>query len=207
MYRILSFGYNVRQGPRGLTFLFRFPLHQAIHPLVANLAKAQPVVEAQGRIVPLHVDADGQLRLRRFVENVAQQGRPDSLAPILCQERYIYDPNLVLAAMEIEPPDRFAVEQNEVKVGVAKVLLVMGVLGVELHLQECFPLCISPIQDCHFRLAGAGVNLVQKAHILGVIGRKVAVTVGVSSRQIRLPDSSFSVIYHIVITFIMIAYF
>ena len=83
-----------------------------------------------------------------------EQRRPDAAVAEFGHERDVDDADFVLLARDVEPPGRLAVHEDDVERRARVVLLVVGVLGVELHLDEHGLLRGVPLHRGELGLAG-----------------------------------------------------
>ncbi|WP_246785160.1 hypothetical protein [Bradyrhizobium sp. S69] len=83
-------------------------------------------------------------------------------APMLGQQRDIDHAVLGIAAIEIEPSDRFAGAQHDEPRGVRIVALIFGVLRLELHGQERRLLRVGPRHRRKLLGAGRRIDPIQK---------------------------------------------
>ena len=75
--------------------------------------------------------------------------------------------NLVVSPMDVETAGRLPADEDDVERRVRVLLLVVRVLGRELHLQEgCFLRCV-PIHGRELLLASARVQRAEKRKVVG----------------------------------------
>ena len=92
----------------------------------------------------------------------AQHRRPDAAVAELWQERDVDDADLVLFTRDVESPGLLAVHEDDVERRARVVLLVVGVLRVELHLDERGLLVVIPRHRGELLFARARVQRQEK---------------------------------------------
>jgi hypothetical protein len=86
------------------------------------------------------------------------------------QEGEVYDADLTRPAGEVEASDGKLVQENDEKVGVSIIVLVVLVLGGELHLEETCHFVFVPIHQCQLLPAGASIDLKEEGLVVGTDG-------------------------------------
>jgi hypothetical protein len=82
-----------------------------------------------------------------------QQRRPDAAVAELGQQRDVDDADLVVPAVEVETTGRLPADENDVERRARIVLLMLHVLDIELHGDECGLLFVVPGYRGELRLA------------------------------------------------------
>jgi hypothetical protein len=108
-----------------------------------------------------------------FSLEISHDVSPDPRAAIPCQQRDVHDVGFILAAIEIEAPDGYTALQDNLESGVTELSLTVNVLGVELHAQKYFLVCIIPGYRCHFLLTRARIGTVEELHVVVADGAKM----------------------------------
>ncbi len=144
----------------------RGPLHDVMCARVAYLAKSKSVVESSCAIGSDDLDSEGLARATSLIEQVLNYNASDSRASISRQQSYVNAANLVIAPLDHHPPNRDAIEKNDVVVG-ARVLGFVGMLLPDkLHLEQHLLLRRIPLSRGQVFIARATVEVIQKRLVI-----------------------------------------
>ena len=130
------------------------------------MPEAEPLVEALGRVVVLDVDRHRLLRGLAFGEDLRHEHPPDAAAADLGDERDVDDPDVLLAAIDVEPADGPSLQLDDQERAAGVVLLVVRLLRRELHVEEPAFLLVGPRNGPQFVFAGRAVEISQERHVI-----------------------------------------
>lgn len=86
------------------------------------------------------------------------------------QESEVYDSDLTRPAGEVEASDGKLIQENDEKVGLGVVVLVVLVLSGELIWRKTRLFFFVPIHQCQLLPAGAGIDLKEEGLVVGTDG-------------------------------------
>ena len=172
------------------TPLPRRPLEQKVNVAFTRHAKAQAMIKIQGSIEPFHVSRDSESTEGCFGHDVLEQGRSHPPAAIFRQQSNIDHPDFIFPPVQVKPSNGLIFEVKEQKLGSRELLLVIGVLGVELHPEEGLLLRRIPVEWSQLLFPGTGINMVQERFVFGGYGAKRnGATHVLRSSSLRLPPA------------------
>ena len=126
------------------------------------MAKSEPVVQAPRRVVALDVDRHGLPGARAFRQDLLHQQPADAAATELRQQRDVGDPDVLVAAIDVEAPDGSPVKLDHQELAVGVVLLVVRPLRGELHVEEPTFLLVGPGDQAHLAFTRGAVEMSQE---------------------------------------------
>jgi hypothetical protein len=148
----------------------RSPLHDVVCAGVTYLAKPESVVKSPCAIGSDDLNSEGLACATSLIEQVLNYDASNSRASISRQQRYVNAANLVVAALDHHPPNREAIEKNDVVVGSRVLCSVRMLLPDKLHLEQHLLLRGIPLSRSQVFIARATVEIIQKRLIIRARG-------------------------------------
>lgn len=174
-------------GKRG-EVLRRF-LHQQVDRTGFNDREAKPLVKSQGRIESLYMQAYRFAGDAGFAQDVLDKAGAEASAAVRRQQRDVNDAEFIGQPGQIQSANGVSVEQDDQKVGGGELLLIVLVLGVELHLEKGAFLRIAPVHQGQFLRARAGIDFAEECSVVRLDGTKCEVAGHARSAAGKLPGA------------------
>lgn len=144
--------------------------HLQIQFVFTGFAKAKPLIKMRCGIVFKDLQAKRDTFFATLGNQIAQQPAADAVAPVLGKQGDIHKGGWAGSAVDDHPSDRRLAKHGYLFFSFRVSSCIPAPLGVELHLQERFLLCLVPAKWGEFRQAGAGIEFEQECTIV-IAGR------------------------------------
>lgn len=107
--------------------------HEVIHALVFPLFEAEAVIEPHGRIFLFDMNGKRFSCFSRLIYQVLQNGAAKALSLYFGYQGDVDNPVFAGPAFQVKPANRSGVSFYHQPEGIRIMLLIMSVLGLELH--------------------------------------------------------------------------